>query len=984
MPYQLSIQCLAALCPLVIVRERNRTILGMVLGIILVVHSPLASAAEMLVPMAHTAAPGAGTVERYDPQTGRHLGTFLRGIDHPNAIAAGPDGDWYVATGRVGGPGAVLRFDRLTGRPKGTFAGPAATEPGAINRASSLAWHAGDLYVVSCDDSRVHRFDGRSGAFVATVARGNPSGWITQIAVLDGAILSTEFSEARVGRFPLDGGEAGTLLERPGFTPWGIAVDPTGAGWWSGSGGIARFDGRGEKTLIPAEVVPTPVALALAPDGVLACSSLGRDEVTLWDVGGESPRLRHAITERVQNPGGMAFLEGSIPGPIQFGNWTPMPSNTGRDWTPTGQAVVNLGASPFGAAVACFGIDTEGGDRAKTNLLREPMRLRFTLVGGTVVDSSLVDGGTAFSAGHADFTFAVAESIEARWSIRLDGETLAIEIGLSGEDTARVDKAELLFPFDPRAMGTTVLADSWGAEGRVRTPLVINALDMGQVRLAPQDDEAPLECRFTGSRLRKEVDLAVDLSIGRAAGRVSRRLNLQPVRLERPQSASVDDTGWARVRRGLVGLLQLTPFVPANEAGSQWLGSPGGITGNNVISDPVSVAMDRNFQWLGGMGRTATLGGVDLHRIARRTIEFWLNERMNDDGSLDYVLQKGNISADSNTGVLNAAIDHFLATDDADFVRRNRERMVRAAEYLVARDVDDDGLVETFRDGNGGSQFGDTGYDTVSSGWKNALVNGQAYKSFLGLAHMLDAIGDRDGAARFRQRAVRLRRQYNRTFFQPESNRYLWWIGRDGRRHDYSNCLVQADAVLYGIADCIERDTGLPRGPRDVMESLWQALDRAGYHDTAKGVDVDFIDAASGDWSGFRWGVPNNLEDVPDEYNFAGYGAHEFPYYCNGGIMPSDAVATIMALARAGMADRAAIVAGPIMRRQHEGLFENGSGFAMGVVNLPGQCYSILKWDGTPTDYEGIISRDCAFLQTVVMPDDPARPLFDAAIAIEQ
>ena len=942
-----------------------------------------ASADEMLVPMARVDAPGGGTVERYDPATGRHLGTFLRGIDHPNAIVAGPDGDWYVATGRVGGPGAVLRFDGRSGRPKGTFVAPGVGEPGALARASHLAWHDGDLFVVSCDDSRVHRFDGRSGALVATVAEGNPAGWITQIAIVDGALLTTEFSEARVRRFPLAGGPATTLLERSGFTPWGIAIDATGQGWWSGSGGIARFDGRGERTVIPADRVAIPVALALAPDGALACSGLGRNEVTLWDVGGDSPRLRHAITERVRNPGGMAFVEGAIEGPSPFGNWSPTPSNTGRDWMPTGKAVFNLGAAPFGAAVASFGIDTEGGDRAKTNLLREPMRLRFTLDDGRVVDSSLVDGRTSLAAGRGDFAFAIDASIGARWSIRLDGETLAMEIGISGEDAARVDKAELLFPFDPRVMGTTVLADSWGPEGRVRTPLVINALDMGQVGLAPQDGDAPLECRFTGSRLRKEVDLAVDLGLGGAAGRASRRLELQPVRLQRPPSASVDDAGWARVRRGLVGLLQLTPFVPANEAGSQWLGSPGGIVGNNVISDPVSVAMDRNFQWLGGMGRVATLGGVDLHGIARRTIEFWLNERMNDDGSLDYVLQKGNISADSNTGVLNAAIDHFLAMDDVGFVRRNRERMVRAAEYLVARDVDDDGLVETFRDGNGGSQFGDTGYDTVSSGWKNALVNAQAYKSFLGLAHMLDAIGDPDGAARFRQRALRLRRQYNRTFFEPESNRYLWWIGRDGRRHDYSNCLVQADAVLYGIADCIERDTGLARGPRDVMESLWEALDRAGYHDTAKGVDVDFIDAASGDWSGFRWGVPNNLEDVPDEYNFAGYGAHEFPYYCNGGIFPLDTVATIMALSRAGMADRAAIVAGPIMRRQHEGLFDNGSGFAMGVVNLPGKAYSIMKWDGTPTDYEGIISRDCAFLQTVVVPDDPARPLFDAAASLD-
>ena len=81
------------------------------------------------------------------------------------------------------------------------------------------------------------------------------------------------------------------------------------------------------------------------------------------------------------------------------------------------------------------------------------------------------------------------------------------------------------------------------------------------------------------------------------------------------------------------------------------------------------------------------------------------------------------------------------------------------------------------------------------------------------------------------------------------------------------------------------------------------------------------------------------------------------------------------------MKDKAEIIQREIFRRQHEGILPNGSGFYMGVVNLPGQCYSILKWDGTPTDYEGIISRDCSFLQTVIVTDDPARSLFDEAKA---
>jgi hypothetical protein len=88
-----------------------------------------------------------------------------------------------------------------------------------------------------------------------------------------------------------------------------------------------------------------------------------------------------------------------------------------------------------------------------------------------------------------------------------------------------------------------------------------------------------------------------------------------------------------------------------------------------------------------------------------------------------------------------------------------------------------------------------------------------------------------------------------------------------------------------------------------------------------------------------------------------------------------------MAFSSAGMKDKADIIRREIFRRQHEGILPNGSGFYMGVVNIPGQCYSILKWDGTPTDYEGIISRDCSFLQTAILTDDPARELFQQAAA---
>ena len=59
-----------------------------------------------------------------------------------------------------------------------------------------------------------------------------------------------------------------------------------------------------------------------------------------------------------------------------------------------------------------------------------------------------------------------------------------------------------------------------------------------------------------------------------------------------------------------------------------------------------------------------------------------------------------------------------------------------------------------------------------------------------------------------------------------------------------------------------------------------------------------------------------------------------------------------------------------MLDRQHQGgIFPNGSGFNAGVTNKPNSGPSISDWAGNPTEYEGFIPRDYAFLSAVFLRD---------------
>jgi streptogramin lyase len=105
---------------------------------------------------------GSRNVLRYDGRTGAFLGVFVPpgsgGLGAPGEISFGPDGNLYVSDSFFG-TNSVLRYDGKTGAFLGVFA-----SGGGLVVPQRLVFGAGFLFVQSVLSRDVLRYDGKTGA----------------------------------------------------------------------------------------------------------------------------------------------------------------------------------------------------------------------------------------------------------------------------------------------------------------------------------------------------------------------------------------------------------------------------------------------------------------------------------------------------------------------------------------------------------------------------------------------------------------------------------------------------------------------------------------------------------------------------------------------------------------------------------------------------------------------------------------------------
>ena len=613
--------------------------------------------------------------------------------------------------------------------------------------------------------------------------------------------------------------------------------------------------------------------------------------------------------------------------------------------------VIKIATEEASPGIPFLSWDTEGGDKAATNLLRadSAVRVQFSIGGarGSVWTDAKVVGRRHGSDANISFVDLLAGKTRLEWRIETLGQFNLTFFALDAAPTTP-DSLRLIFPFDPKVTSTTVLPAEWLDDGTFRLPAVVNAPDWGPMLLTEAKGR-PIVGRLEGSRSEKVVDLTLEFPAISIAEPVS--LTLKPLLLPAPAGLSNDSLPlWLAARRGWLNALQ--PCARWGEQGKPF-SAPPGILGNNVISDPASVSIWFYADQAFFMPEIAP--GISVMPLVRRTIDYWLDKRMRRDpagrltGEITGYWDYGGF-LDAEASPLIAAWDYVESTGDLDWLRRRVETLERVANFLALRDVDADGFVEATQPGTPNAlqqpNRSDAWWDALNCGHKDGYTNALIYRGWRSLADLESKLGRGEKAAFYARFADRLQAVYAKTLFNRETGWLAWWKDRDGALHDYASPTLNGLAIEYGL---VETDLA-----RTILFNLWQKMAQAGFKRFDLGVPPMLVPVHRSDY------LQPNCLGLPQRED----GTDTFGYYMNAGITAGHVLHFLMAhyvIGDKDMVDRADMVLRAMLARQSSGGFQNG------VRDATFEGIDWTTWDGKPSGYEGYLADSFRFLQAVLM-----------------
>lgn len=605
------------------------------------------------------------------------------------------------------------------------------------------------------------------------------------------------------------------------------------------------------------------------------------------------------------------------------------------------------------AAIKKLGWDTEGTGREKINLLKAPVFIRLGMAKESFTPVARFSKPDGFSVRY-DFDLPQQQSLS--WEINTHDGKMNMRITTSAKIAAVLDTINIVFPFDPATAVTSIISGHW-KKGKFFTPAILSAPDLGQVLVSCKELPS-LQGRMEGSRSEKWINTVFELIPKQ--GTTAYNIEFTPVILPMPRGFT-NQQRWKAARRGWFNLIQQSCGASGGNT------NVSGVWANNALSDPVS-----SLVYLLG---DATLlvpelaPGIVMKDILRHTLDYWITEKTNDEGLVTYTargtpgrerqpdqatlekINPGNNQnvMDANPSVLIGAWCYMAVAKDAAWLQQHISELEFIAQYMIRRDTDGDGIMESKQSGNSGSRLKyrnpDCAFDCYSSGHKNAYVNILAYRAWNAMAALEKQLGRYEKMRLYLGRAEKLKKVFVKTFYNPASGWLGWWKSEDAVLHDINTNVATSMAIVYGLLD---KNAG-----KKMLQQYWTALEATGF-------------------KRFDLGVPLNIKPVPRE-DMEHYS--EFQQFLNGGCTVFNTAVLIDALYMVDMPRQADMILDSMLHRQQSGVFANGGGFQNGFVDKMGYGAEVFDWSGNPAGYEGHLIYNWSFLHSVLYREPSFRRL---------
>ncbi|MBQ8839803.1 MAG: hypothetical protein IJ004_00550 [Clostridia bacterium] len=236
---------------------------------------------------------------------------------------------------------------------------------------------------------------------------------------------------------------------------------------------------------------------------------------------------------------------------------------------------------------------------------------------------------------------------------------------------------------------------------------------------------------------------------------------------------------------------------------------------------------------------------------------------------------------------------------------------VKAADYLMTRDTDGDGLFEVpfpgdymFQECEFGQQT--NWWDNFAFGHKDIYFNYLCHRALRELSTLLERVGQGDKAEKYKKQLEKFDKSFFNTFYNPETGLMAGWISKNGKVHDYGFTFAVSMGINEGLIP-------LEKG-KEMLKILLDYMKKAGYGD-------------------LRFGIPGNVMPVAQADTIDWPCMSDWGRYENGGLNGMNGFHFLTSMYKVGLTKEADKILFTILDTYEKDMTHSGL--------MPGYCRSV-------------------------------------------